>query len=435
MIIGFPFDEEDNLELLLSIIMAGGAGERLQPLTRQRAKPAVPFAGKFRIIDFTLSNCINSGLRQIFVLTQYRSESLHRHIQEGWGISSSGLGDFIYCVPPQQKMGADWYRGTADAVRQNLNLVKNRSVDTVLILSGDQIYKMNYLQLLAFHRDHKADLTISAVRVKTSEAAGKLGVLEADSRYRLVGFQEKPPVPAEMSDNPGYCLASMGVYMFNVDTLINALEGDEGDFGKNIIPGMVRRPHNIFVYDYEKENRISDYVVEVREGRRHRVLVDRTRDSSYWRDVGTIDSYYETSMDLLSIDPVFNMYGERWPLRTYQRPLPSSKCVLGGRTPESIVSDGCIVSGGTVWNSILSPGVIVERDATVEQSIIFDDVVIEPNARVRKAIIDKGARIQAHTSVGLDHDADRARGCFISENGVTIVPKEADIGRIEPSLF
>jgi glucose-1-phosphate adenylyltransferase len=426
---------EDILELLLAIIMAGGVGDRLQPLTRERAKPAVPFAGKFRIIDFSLSNCINSGLRQIFVLTQYRSESLHRHIQEGWGISSSGLGDFIYCVPPQQKMGADWYRGTADAVRQNLNLVKNRNVDTVLILSGDQVYKMNYLQLLAFHRERKADLTISTVRVKTGEAASKLGVLEGDSQYRLVGFQEKPLHPAEMSGNPGYCLASMGVYVFNVNTLIHALEGDEGDFGKDIIPAMVQKPNNIYIYDYEKENRISDYVVEVREGRRHRILVDRTRDSSYWRDVGTIDSYYETSMELLSVDPVFNMYGERWPLRTYQRPLPSGKCVLGGRTPESIISDGCIISGGTVWNSILSPGVVVERDALVEQSIIFDDVVIEPNARVRKAIIDKGARIQTHASVGLDRDADRARGCSISENGITIVPKGADIGRIEPSLF
>jgi glucose-1-phosphate adenylyltransferase len=426
---------EDALELGLVIIMAGGAGDRLQPLTRERAKPAVPFAGKFRIIDFSLSNCINSGLRQIFVLTQYRSDSLNKHIQDGWGISSSGLGDYIYSVPPQQKMGADWYRGTADAVRQNLNLVRNRNVEWVLILSGDQVYKMNYLQLLAFHHEKRASLTISTVRVKTSEAARKLGVMETDNQYRLVGFQEKPDAPLEMPGNPGYCLASMGVYLFNVDTLMHSLENDEGDFGKEIIPKMVREPHNIFVYDYEKENRISDYVVEVHEGRRHRVLIDRTRDSSYWRDVGSIDSYYETSMELLDVDPVFNMYGERWPWRTYQRPLPSSKCVLGGSTPESIVSDGCIISGGMVWHSILSPGVIIERDATVEQSIIFDDVVVEPNARVRKAIIDKKARIQAHASVGLDHDADRARGCSISENGITIVPKGADIGRIEPSLF
>ncbi len=423
------------MELVLPIITAGGAGDRLQPLTKERAKPSVPFAGKYRIIDFTLSNCINSGLRQIFVLTQYRSESLHRHVQEGWGISSSGLGDFIYCVPAQQKIGADWYRGTADAVRQNMNLVRSRRIDTVLILSGDHIYKMNYLQLLAYHRERKVGLTVAAVRVKTEEAAGRLGVLEPDSQYRLVSFQEKPPKPGDMPGAPGYCLASMGVYLFDVDTIIRALEGDEDDFGRHIIPKMIGGSNNIFVYDYEKENKIADYVVEVREGRRHRMLVDRTRDSSYWRDVGTLDAYYDTSMELLSVDPIFNLYGEKWPLRTYQRPLPPSRCVLGGRTLESLVSDGCIISGGTVWNSILSPAAIVERDAFVEQSIIFDDVVIEPNARVKRAIVDKGARIQAHASVGLDRDADRARGCTVSEGGVTIVPKGADIGRIEPSLF
>jgi glucose-1-phosphate adenylyltransferase len=423
------------VELVLALIMAGGAGDRLQPLTKERAKPSVPFAGKYRLVDFTLSNCINSGLRQIFVLTQYRSESLHRHIQEGWGISSSGLGDFIYCVPAQQKLGANWYRGTADAVRQNMNLVKSRKVDTVLILSGDHIYKMDYLRLLAYHREKKAGLTIAAVRVKTEDAAGQLGVLDTNAESRLVAFQEKPLQPGEMAGAPGHCLASMGVYLFDVDTLIHALGGTEDDFGRHIIPKLVGGLNNVFVYDYEQENRIADYVVEVRDGRRNRILVDRTRDSSYWRDVGTIDAYYDTSMELLSVDPAFNLYGEKWPLRTYQRPLPPSRCVLGGRTPESLVSDGCIVSGGTVWNSILSPGVTVERDAFVEQSIIFDDVIIEPNARVRRTIVDKGARIQAHASVGLDRDADRARGCTVSDGGITVVPKGADIGRSEPSLF
>jgi len=201
------------------------------------------------------------------------------------------------------------------------------------------------------------------------------------------------------------------------------------------MPKMTGGRDSVFVYDYEKENKIADYVAEVRDGRRHKVLVERTRDSSYWRDVGTLDSYYEASMDIVGIDPIFNLYGERWPLRTYQRPLPPSKCVLGGRTPDSVVSDGCIISGGTVWDSILSPGVIVERDALVEHSIIFDDVVIEPNARVRRASVDKGARIQAYASVGVDRDADRARGCTISDGGITVVPKGADIGRIEPSLF
>jgi glucose-1-phosphate adenylyltransferase len=412
---------------ILTIVMAGGAGERLQPLTRDRAKPAVPFGGKFRIIDFTLSSCINSGLRQVFVLTQYRSDSLQRHIQEGWGISSSGLGDFIYSVPPQQKTGSDWYRGTADAVRQNLNLVRNRSVDTVVILSGDHIYKMDYRQLLEYHSARRSNLTISAVRAKTNEAAGKLGVLEADSEYRLVGFAEKPPLPTPLPGAPGYCLASMGVYVFDARTLTRILEGNEDDFGKHVIPRMVGSADSICVYDYEEENRISDYMTEVTEGRRQKVLVARTRDSGYWRDVGDIDSYYETSMELLSVDPPFSLYGELWPLRTYQRPLPPGRCVLGGRVPESLISDGCIVSGGTAWRSILSPGVIVERDASVEESIIFDDAVIEPGARVRRAVVDKACRVQAHASVGFDHAADRERGCIISSGGITIVPKGADI--------
>jgi glucose-1-phosphate adenylyltransferase len=415
--------------------MAGGAGDRLQPLTHDRAKPAVPFGGKFRIIDFTLSNCINSGVRQIFVLTQYRSESLHRHIQEGWGISSSGLGDFIYCVPPQQKLGADWYGGTADAVRQNLNLVRGRDIDDVLILSGDHIYKMNYVQMIAYHRAKKAQMTISAIRVRKEQAAGNLGVLGVDRDYRLVGFEEKPAQPKTLPDVPDYALASMGVYLFKVDSLNEALKGQENDFGKHIIPRMLGQSYDIFVYDFEAENRIQDFMVEVQEGRRSKILVDRTRDSSYWRDVGNIDSYYEASMDLVGIDPIFNLYGERWPFRTHQRPLPPSKCVLGGRTPESMVSDGCIISGGTVWNSILSPGVVVERDSLVEQSIVFDDVIIEPNARIRRAIIDKEVRIRASASIGLDRDADRARGCIISAGGVVVVPKRADIGRAEPALF
>jgi glucose-1-phosphate adenylyltransferase len=294
---------------------------------------------------------------------------------------------------------------------------------------------MNYGQLLDWHRRKKADLTISAVRVRREEAANKLGVLETNAEFGLIGFEEKPAEPAAIPGTPDYCLGSMGIYLFNVDTLMRVMEGTEDDFGKHVIPRIIGKGHRVFVYDYERENKIADYVIEVREGRRHRILVDKTRDSAYWRDVGTLDSYYETSMDLVGIDPIFNLYGERWPLRTYQRPLPPSKCVLGGRTPESVVSDGCIISGGTVWNSILSPGVIVERDAFVEQSIVFDDVVIEPNARVRRAIIDKGALIQAYASIGLDRDADRARGCTVSEGGITVVPKGADIGRVEPSLF
>jgi glucose-1-phosphate adenylyltransferase len=420
---------------VLAIIMAGGEGERLRPLTIERSKAAVPFAGKFRLIDFTLSNCVNSGLRQMFILTQYRSESLLRHIQEGWGISSSGLGDFIYCVPAQQKLGMEWYRGTADAVRQNLNLLKHRNIQDVLILSGDHIYKMNYQQLVDFHRSSKASLTVCAVRERKERAARMLGVLEAGPDNRLVGFVEKPEQPRVLADAPDYALASMGIYIFKSDTLLDVLQGSGEDFGKHVIPGMIGKDPNMYVYDYQKNNKIQDFKIEVRDGIREKVLVDQTRDSGYWKDVGTIDSYYEASMDLVDVDPQFNLYGERWPIRTYQRPLPPTKYVIGGKTPQSIVSDGCIISDGTVWSSVLSPGVIVERDAVVEQSVVFDDVMIEPGARIKRAIIDKQCRIRAGASVGYDHEADKRSGCTVSERGITVVPKDAVISRTDPALF
>ena len=385
---------------VLTMIMAGGFGERLQPLTRDRSKAAVPFGGKFRIIDFSLSNCVNSGVRNIFVLTQYRSESLHRHIQEAWGISSARLGDYIYCVPPQQKLGKDWYRGTADAVRQNLDLIRSRPVDTALILSGDHVYKMNYREMIEFHRAKKAHITVSAIRVRKEEAAGKLGVIEIDRECRMIGFEEKPAVPKTLPDAPEYCLASMGVYAFKVDTLVESLKGREDDFGKEIIPRIMATGADIFVYDYEMRNSISDFVIEVVNGKRNRVLKEHTRDSAYWRDVGTIDSYFEASMDLIGVDPAFSLYGERWPIHTYTRWMPPSKFVLGGMTIESLVSDGCIVSGGTVRNSILSPGVVVERGASVVSSVIFDDTIVEPDARINRAIVDKQCVIQAGTSIG-----------------------------------
>lgn len=420
---------------VLALIMAGGVGERLMPLTTERSKAAVPFGGQFRIIDLTLSNCLNSGIHQIYVLTQYRSESLNRHIQDGWGISSAGLGYFIYTVPAQQKLGAEWYRGTADAVRQNLNLVKGRDFEHIIILSGDHIYKMNYQQMVAFHKMRKSGMTVSAVRVRKEEAVGKLGVLEVDKDYKLIGFEEKPSQPKTMPGAPDYALASMGVYLFDPDVLTKALGNPGDDFGKEIIPRMMAGGSNIFVYDYEKENKIEDFIVEVKNGRRTKVLVERTRDSAYWKDVGTIESYYEASIDLVRVDPLFNLYGERWPLRTYHRPLPPSKCVLGGRTLDSIISHGCIISGGTVWNSILSNGVVVERDALVERSILFDDVIIEPGARVRRAIIDKGVIVQAGATIGYDHEMDKRKGCTISETGIVVVPKGLDIAPSEARLL
>jgi glucose-1-phosphate adenylyltransferase len=411
------------MEGVLTMIMAGGFGERLYPLTRDRSKSAVPFGGKFRIIDFTLSNCVNSGIRNIFVLTQYRSESLHRHIQEAWGISSARLGDYIYCVPPQQKLGTDWYRGTADAVRQNLDLIRKLTVDTVLILSGDHIYKMNYKQMVDFHRAKNSHITISAVRVPKGDAAGQLGVIEINNDYRMVGFEEKPANPKTLPNDPGFSLASMGIYAFDVDVLVNSLKGDEDDFGRKIIPKMLNTDKNIFVYDFQALNKISDNTIQVVDGKRHRVLVERTRDSSYWRDVGTIDSYYEASMDLIGVDPLFSLYGERWPIRTFTNWLAPSKFVLGGMAFESLISSGSIISGGTIRNSIISPGVIVERGALVVNSVVFDDVIIEPDVRINRAIIDKQCVIEAGTSIGYSQDQDKKRGFHVSPSGIVVIPK------------
>ena len=411
------------MERVLTIVLAGGEGQRLLPLTKERSKPSVPFGGKYRIIDFTLSNCVNSGIRQIYIFSQYRSESLNEHIQDGWGLSSTGLGDFIYCVPPQQKVGREWYHGTADALRQNLNLIKKRDFDHVLILSGDHIYKMNYRHFRYYHRRKKADLTLAAIKVKKELAVKKLGVLEVDQSYRMVGFKEKPLHPKTIADEPGYVLASMGIYFFRTSTLIEVLQDmPADDFGKEIIPEMIDK-FNVYGYDYKKENRIEDFVVQVKDGKRESVLVEHIRDSSYWKDVGSTDLYYEASMDLVGVDPLFNFYGQKWPLRTYQKTVPPSKFILGGIAQESIVSDGCIISGGIVRHSILSPGVLVEREAIVEDSIIIDNTIIEPSSQVRRAIIDKNVVIKSGSSIGWDLDTDKRRGCTVSDEGIVVVPK------------
>lgn len=415
--------------------MAGGAGERLQPLTRERSKASVPFGGKYRLIDLTLSNCINSGIRRIFVLTQYLSESLNRHIQDGWPISSSGLGDFIYSIPAQMKMGTAWYHGTADAVRQNMNLITSHGIEDIVILSGDHVYKMNHLQMISYHRRKNAALTISALRVKPDQASGRLGVMEVDQDRRAIGFEEKPLNPKIMPEAPEFSLASMGIYAFKVKTLLDVLYGEGEDFGKHIIPRMIRDMNNVFVYDYEQENRITDYEIRVTNGVREKVLIDRTRDSNYWRDVGTIDSFYEASMDLVMVDPAFSLYSEKWPIRTYQRQLPPSKCILGGKIADSIVSDGCIISGGTVEQSVLSPGVIIERDALVSQSVVFDDVFIEPGAKIRRAIIDKECRVRAGAFIGFDQALDKARGCTVTDSGIVVVPKGTEIRNNGLQLF
>jgi glucose-1-phosphate adenylyltransferase len=415
------------MEKLLTVILAGGEGKRLLPLTNTRSKSAVPFGGKYRIIDFTLSNCINSGIHRIFVLTQYRSSSLARHVQEGWGISSSGLDQFIYCVPAQQKIGMSWYRGTADALRQNLDLIVGRDIDNILILSGDHIYKMDYRQMFRFHKKNKADLTIATVRVKKESAAGALGVVQSNKQWRMVGFEEKPADPKTIEDDPERSLVSMGVYIFKTEVLIEVLKLAKDDFGNDVIPYMIGKRNNVYVFDYENENRITDYIVEVKEGVRKKTLVSKTRDSSYWRDVGSIESYYTASMDLVGVDPSFNLYGEKWAFRTYHKNLPPTKFILGGNARESLVSDGCIVSGGHVWRSILSPGVIIEREARIDESIVFDNTIIEPGASVNRAIIDKNVVVGSGCQIGYDVEADRKRGLTVTESGIVVVSKNAVI--------
>jgi glucose-1-phosphate adenylyltransferase len=415
------------VDKVLTIILAGGSGERLQPLTKVRSKPAVPFAGKYRLIDFPLSNCINSDIRKIFVLVQYRSWSLQRHIQEGWGISSSRLGEYIYCVPAQQKIGQDWYRGTADAIRQNLDLLRGKDFEHVLILAGDHVYKMNYKQMVDSHRANKAGLTVSVTRVPVEDAAGRLGVFEVDEKFRAVGFMEKPARPWSLPGDNAHALASMGIYVFNTDVLLEILKEEGDDFGRDIIPQLIKKRSDIYLYDFTRQNRIEDYIVKVENGRRNKILTEQTPDSSYWRDVGSLDSYYEANMDMIGVSPLFNLYTEKWVFRTFERSMPPSKCIIGGTTLESMVSDGCIISGGTVQRSILSPGVIVEKDAVVEDSVILDDVIIEPGVKVRHAIIDKSAIIRAGVQIGYDLEADRKRGCTVSDKGVVVVPRDAEL--------
>ncbi|HMA29791.1 MAG TPA: glucose-1-phosphate adenylyltransferase, partial [Thermoanaerobaculia bacterium] len=343
---------------VLSVILAGGMGERLFPLTRDRAKPAVPFGGRYRIIDFALNNCVNSGLTKIKVLTQFKSNSLIEHIIRTWRLSFD-IGQFVDPVPAQMRRGPHWFRGTADAVYQNLDLIFDEEPDHVCVFGGDHIYMMDVNPMLLAHEEGGHDVTIAAIPVPIAEAS-RFGILEVAADGRIVNFHEKPAVPRPMPSHPELALASMGNYIFRAGVLIDALEHDalqdtSHDFGKTIIPALLAGGAGLYAYDFST----------------NRVPGDEDL-APYWRDVGTIDSYFEASMDLISVDPMFSLYGEKWQLRTLQRQLPPTKCTLGGRIADSIVSDGCIVSGGLVQGSILSPCVIVERDAVVEQSVIFD---------------------------------------------------------------
>jgi len=398
---------------LLAVVLAGGEGKRLSPLTRDRAKPAVPFAGQYRIIDFTLSNCLNSHIRKIIVLTQYKSGSASRHLAAGWSIFNPELGEFIYEIPPQMRVGERWYEGTADAIYQNLYSLEVIRPKYILVLAGDHIYKMDYGKMLAFHQANNAALTISAITVNRQEATG-LGILEVDEKQQVIGFQEKPKEPKGIPGQPDKAYASMGIYIFEFEKLKKLLEADAADpdsshdFGKDIIPALYPK-ERVFAYPFGSG--------ETRE------------DASYWRDVGTIDAYWEANINLSGVDPEFNLYDSQWPLRTYQSQMPPAKFVFAnvrekrvGRALDSLVCNGVIISGGLVERSVLSPGVRINSFAQVHESILMHQVEIGRKSRIRKTIIDKGVRIPPNTEIGYDLEKDRQR-FPVSPEGVVVVPK------------
>jgi len=403
------------MESVLAVVLAGGKGSRLEPLTRDRAKPAVPFGGAYRIIDFTLSNCLNSGLRKMLVLTQYKAMSLDRHINLGWrGYLCRELGEFIDVVPPQQRIDENWYQGTADAVYQNIYTLEKERPEYVVILAGDHIYKMDYLQLVNSHKQRKADVTVAALRVPASESR-HFGVMQTEADGRIVGFQEKPAVPKTIPGDEQHILASMGIYVFTARFLFEQLcldatkNNSSHDFGKDILPSLVQT-HRVWSFPFRDENRKRD---------------------AYWRDVGTLDAYYEANMDLVSVNPDLNMYDQRWPIRTYLPNLPPPKFVFAeegaearrGQALDTIICTGSIVSGGSVLRSIIGTNCRINSFARVEDSILFEGVDIGRHAKVRRAIIDKGVHIPPGVEIGYDHEHDRARGFTVSEGGVIVIAK------------
>jgi len=403
---------------VLTFIMAGGKGERLFPLTRERTKPATPFGGVYRIIDFTLSNCINSGLRKICVLTQYKSSSLNHHLIMGWNILNSELGEYIDSVPAQQRISETWYLGTADSIYQNLYLVNEEMPDNVLILAGDHVYKMDYARMLQFHRQKRADLTVAVVEVP-KEKAQYLGILEVDKKMRVKGFQEKPSAPETIPGKSAFVYASMGIYVFSRQILIEELAEDAGnkesehDFGKNIIPQMVKKQKKIFAYDFKDP---------------------RTNKPEYWRDVGDIDAYYEANMDLVKVTPEFNLYDKDWPIRTYQEQFPPAKTVWSGEENKarigqainSLIANGCIISGGLVKNSILSPAVRINSFSKVYDSIIMEGVDVARFAKIRRAIVDKDVKVSQGAAIGYNLAEDRKR-FTVTKSGIVVVPKGSTV--------
>jgi glucose-1-phosphate adenylyltransferase len=401
------------LDKMLAIILAGGAGSRLHPLTMDRAKPSVPFGGSYRIIDFTLSNCLHSGLRRILVLTQYKSQSLQKHLRNGWSIFNPEISEYITPVPPQMRTGTSWYSGTADAVHQNLYLLERSGAKYILILSGDHIYRMDYAAMLKFHCDHQAELTIASMPVQIQDARA-FGIMSVDEQQRVFEFNEKPENPKHLPDDTGHALASMGVYIFNMDLLRQELQADylqtesNHDFGKDIIPRLIDK-NCICAYRFG--------------GEAGRVTSDR-----YWRDVGTIDSYYAANMDLLEPVPPLDLYQRDWPIRNYNGQNPPARMVTGlhgnkGQLVNSMLGSGSVVSGGAVIHSILFSKVFVDENAVVEDSILLDGVHIGAGVQLKRCIVDKHVQIPPGHSFGINSDEGLAR-FTVSESGVTVIPKD-----------
>ncbi len=399
----------------LALILAGGRGTRLGPLTDWRAKPAVPFGGKFRIIDFSLSNCVNSGIRRIGICTQYKAQSLIRHVQRGWSFLDGRFNDFIELLPAQQRVTADWYKGTADAVYQNLDLLRRHAPAHVLVLAGDHVYKMDYARMLVEHAARHADMTIACIEIPLADATA-FGIMQVDDAGRIVGFQEKPAHPQPVPGRDDVALASMGVYVFNAQLLYEQLirDADEPrsshDFGKDVIPHLIERGYRI------NAHRFADSCVNMIEGR------------PYWRDVGTIDAYWEANLDLVHVTPELNLYDDAWPIWTYQEQLPPAKFVFDddgrrGAAIDSMVSGGCIISGAKVRRSLLFSRVRVNSYATVEDSVILGDVDIGRDSVIRRAVIDKHCRLPDGSRIGVNPDEDRRR-FHVTTNGVTLVTPE-----------
>lgn len=399
---------------ILTFILAGGRGERLDPLTRDRTKPAVPFGGIYRIIDFTLSNCVNSGLRRVYVLTQYKSFSLQKHLLAGWDVVSNQLGEFIDIIPAQQRISADWYRGTADAIYQNLYAVDDCDPRLVLILAGDHIYKMNYQEMIRYHKEKKADVTVACIPLP-KETSVQFGVIEVDEESHVRGFQEKPQEPKTIPGRPEEIFASMGIYLFDREVLVKELEEDskiksDHDFGKNVIPQMLRNGKKIYVYNFVDEN-------------------DRPR---YWRDIGTRDAYYQANMDLLRLNCPIDLYDRSWPVRTYHEQYPPIKMVSAasgaGSVINSMISDGCVIEGSCVENSILSPNVRVHENVSIKNSIIMEGVTIGEGAKIQNAIIDKEVNVLPHSQIGYDPRLDE-KHFVLTTSGIVIVAKKAVVPR------